>query len=250
MILDDLQTIVSARSIEEVWSVLPPRMAGYGFRRILYGFTRFRTANSFGDPHDLLVLSNHCSEYIDSFMKGGLYFDAPMVQWAAENVGACSWSWLAAQDRAGKLSTPQKRVMELNRKFGITAGYSISFIETTSRSKGAVGLVADEGISQDEVDAIWADKGQEIEVLCNVAHLKLVSLPYNPGGRALTPRQREALEWVGNGKTSTEIATIMGLTPATVEKHLRLAREALDVETTAQAVLKASVQNQIFLLES
>ena len=31
-----------------------------------------------------------------------------------------------------------------------------------------------------------------------------------------------------------------------VEKHLRLAREALDVETTAQAVLKASLQRQIF----
>jgi LuxR family transcriptional regulator len=42
----------------------------------------------------------------------------------------------------------------------------------------------------------------------------------------------------------------MDLTPATVEKHLRLARESLDVETTAQAVLKASFQNQIFLLET
>ena len=42
----------------------------------------------------------------------------------------------------------------------------------------------------------------------------------------------------------------MGLTPATVEKHLRLARQALSVETTAQAVLKAAFQNQIFFLEN
>ena len=40
----------------------------------------------------------------------------------------------------------------------------------------------------------------------------------------------------------------MGLTSATVEKYLRLAREALDVDTTAQAVLKASFQNQIYVL--
>ena len=66
----------------------------------------------------------------------------------------------------------------------------------------------------------------------------------------LTNRQREVLEWVGDGKTTQDIATIMDLTPATVEKHLRLARESLDVETTAQAVLKASFQNQIFLLET
>ena len=44
------------------------------------------------------------------------------------------------------------------------------------------------------------------------------------------------------------IGTLMGLTPATVEKHLRLARQALSVETTAQAVLKAAYQNQIFVL--
>ena len=42
----------------------------------------------------------------------------------------------------------------------------------------------------------------------------------------------------------------MGLTSATVEKHLRLAREALAVETTAQAVLKAALHNQMFVLEA
>jgi LuxR family transcriptional regulator len=36
---------------------------------------------------------------------------------------------------------------------------------------------------------------------------------------------------------------------ATVEKHLRGARDALGVETTAQAVRKASVLNQIFRMD-
>ena len=57
------------------------------------------------------------------------------------------------------------------------------------------------------------------------------------------------MEWVGDGKTMADIAEIMGLTQATIEKHLRLAREALNVETTAQAVLKASFQNQIFVVD-
>ena len=39
----------------------------------------------------------------------------------------------------------------------------------------------------------------------------------------------------------------MDLNQATVEKHLRLARENLNADTTAQAVLKASVQNQFFI---
>ena len=111
-------------------------------------------------------------------------------------------------------------------------------------------LTAREAINQDQVDAIWAIHGRTIHALCNVAHLKLMSLPYGNAKRSLTKRQREVLEWVGDGKTTQDIATIMGLTPATVEKHLRLAREVLEVDTTAQAVLKASMQNQIFLLES
>ena len=41
---------------------------------------------------------------------------------------------------------------------------------------------------------------------------------------------------------------LMGLTPATVEKPLRLAREALAVETTAHAVMKAAFANQFFVL--
>ena len=49
------------------------------------------------------------------------------------------------------------------------------------------------------------------------------------------------------GRVLLAAALLLGLTPGTIEKHLRLAREALDVETTAQAVLKASLQRQIFL---
>jgi LuxR family transcriptional regulator len=83
----------------------------------------------------------------------------------------------------------------------------------------------------------------------NIAHMKLITLPHEPKDRRLTKRQREVLEWVGDGKTVQDISQIMSLTPATIEKHLRLARETLNVETTAQAVLKASFNNQIFVIE-
>ena len=78
----------------------------------------------------------------------------------------------------------------------------------------------------------------------------ILTLPYTAPNRALTSRQREVLEWVGDGKTAQDIGLIMGLTAATVEKHLRLAREALAVDTTAQAVLKAAFANQMFVLDA
>ena len=84
-------------------------------------------------------------------------------------------------------------------------------------------------MAQREVDAMGAQHGAGIMLLKNVAHLKILTLPCVPPNQSLTIRQREALEWVGDGKTMQDIAAIMGLTQATFEKHLRLAREALNV---------------------
>ena len=66
----------------------------------------------------------------------------------------------------------------------------------------------------------------------------------------LTPRQSEVLELVADGKSVQDIAPILKRKPATVDKHLRGARETLGVDTTAQAVRKAAVLNQIFIVES
>ena len=247
MLLNYLEKLHELQSIDEVWSYHVDKMAEYGFDRLLYGFTRFRTRNSFGDREDLLLLTNHSLQYLQKFIDTGMYFNAPMVKWSAENVGACSWSWM--QDHAESLTKSERQVVDYNITMGITAGYSISFKEISSRSKGAIGLVAKSGLSQKKVDALWSEKGREIVQMNNAAHLKITTFPFPTLRRPLTERQREALEWVADGKTTKDIALIMGLTLPTIEKHLRLAREALDVETTAQAVLKASYQNQIFLIE-
>ena len=131
----------------------------------------------------------------------------------------------------------------------VRTGYTISFKSISPRSKGAIALTGAPHLEQEDVDAIWDEHGPEIVLMNNVAHLKILSLPYIGPTRGLTKRQLEALHWVGDGKTTADIAILMGLTPATVEKHLRLAREVLSVETTAQAVLKAALQNQMFVVE-
>jgi LuxR family transcriptional regulator len=247
--ISHLESLLASRSIEAIWALHTAKMAEYGFDRLLYGYTRAKTANSFGDPQDMVLLTNHDAAYTDRFLKDGLYQSAPMVRWAAENTGACSWGWINEQARAGLFTPDELKVVEFNRTMGVTAGYSISFMDSSVRAKGAIALTAAVGISQSEIDDVWAIHGQEITIMNTVAHLKLINLPYASARRPLTRRQREALEWVGDGKTTQDIAQIMDLTPATVEKHLRLARAALDVETTAQAVLKASFHNQIYVVE-
>ncbi len=136
--------------------------------------------------------------------------------------------------------------MRQNIAMGVTAGVSVSFPETSARAKGALGLIADQGLSTADVERIWESRRPEMLAVAHMMHLKIIQMPFLSRSRALSPRQREALEWVADGKTTQDVALLMGVSPAMVEKHLRLAREALAVETTAQAVAKGALLNMIF----
>ncbi|MBT8154434.1 LuxR family transcriptional regulator [Epibacterium ulvae] len=248
-LVEFLAFVAGCRNLEHLWKAYQEKMAEYGFDRVLYGYTRHKVANSLGDPDDFLILSNHGQAYMEGFIRSGLYFHAPMVRWALENEGACSWSHIQALSDTGALDERALQVIEFNRKMAMTAGYTISFFSFSPRFKGAVSLAAAD-MTQDQVDALWLAHGSDIELINNIVHLKILTLPYVQPNRSLTNRQREALQWVGDGKTTQDIATIMDLTTATIEKHLRLAREALAVDTSAQAVLKAAMSNQIYQMES
>lgn len=245
-----LMFISNCLSLEELWQEHTSKMAEFGFDRLIYGFTRYRTPNSLGDPEDFVILTNHSKEYTDVFLGEGRYFYAPMVRWALDHEGAGSWRMLAEMVNTGTMTADELKMFEFNQRMNVTAGYTVSFKSLSERTKGAIALTARAGLSQNEVDAVWAEHGRDIHLMNNIAHLKILTLPYTAPNRALTKRQREALEWVGDGKTTQDIAVLMGLTTATVEKHLRLARESLAVETTAQAVLKAALQNQMFILDN
>lgn len=242
-----LENLIAAQSVDDLWATHLSAMSAYGFDRLVYGFTRFRGEHNFGRLEDMLILTNHSNDYIEGFIGKRMFERGPMTRWAAQNAGACLWSWIADQERDGKLTQAEIEVVDFNLKHGIRAGLSMSFPDASVRSSGAIGLCAEDRLRQHDVDEIWAEKGREIFVLNSLFHLRVTVMPFATSRRPLTARQREVLEWVGDGKTTASIAAIMGLTPATVEKHLRLAREALDVDTTAQAVLKASMQKQIFL---
>jgi PAS domain S-box-containing protein len=66
---------------------------------------------------------------------------------------------------------------------------------------------------------------------------------------ALSPRQREVLEMVAEGKTSTDIAERLVVSPETVRTHLRNARLKLGASTKAQAVALAMVRGEITLAD-
>jgi DNA-binding NarL/FixJ family response regulator len=55
----------------------------------------------------------------------------------------------------------------------------------------------------------------------------------------LTPRAAETLLWLAQGKTNSDIATILGITESTIKKHVQEIFERLGVETRGAATVRA-----------
>jgi len=250
MIMQSLLEISKARAIEDVWSIYTNVMENFGFDRIIYGRTLYRSGTNLGDPLDFLVLSNHDPSYIEAFVNQERYLDSPMFHWSFDNEGCASWSLVREMADQGVLTEKELEVVAMNREYDVNAGYTVSFPVVSHRAKSSASLTAKSGLSQDDVDRLWEQHSKELELLNYLVDLKISTLPNFSPNTTLTKRQREVLEWIGDGKTTQDTAIILGLTPATVEKHLRLARESLNVNTTAQAVLKAAFLNQMFLIEN
>ncbi|MEM9318157.1 MAG: LuxR family transcriptional regulator [Pseudomonadota bacterium] len=244
-----LKPYLATRSVDELWRHHTAVMAEYGFDRLFYAYSAFRRKGTFGDPDDALVLTNHDPQYVEAFVNKGLFRAGPMMNWANENVGAMSWGVVHDVLSSCSMNEAQRTVLALNRRYGLNAGYTISFPMAKKHSSAGIGLTARADMTQRDVDTLWVKHGEAIEVLNHVAHLCITQLPATGQSRVLTRRQTEVLEFVADGKTIQDIALILERNAATVEKHLRGARDTLGVETTAQAVRKASVLNQIFLLE-
>ena len=62
------------------------------------------------------------------------------------------------------------------------------------------------------------------------------------GGRAsvsLSEREREVLEWMGRGKSSVDIGTILDISPETVRTYTRRIFDKLDTNDRVTATVRA-----------
>jgi LuxR family quorum sensing-dependent transcriptional regulator len=87
-----------------------------------------------------------------------------------------------------------------------------------------------------------------IETLCVHLYRKVSNFGNNPDseeGSPLTPRERELLQWSAQGKTTEDIACILGITTHTVESHQRNIRDKLDAINVVHAVVKALRRDEI-----
>jgi DNA-binding NarL/FixJ family response regulator len=89
----------------------------------------------------------------------------------------------------------------------------------------------------------YVTKPIDFEVLATIITARLAGVARTglwPKTIALNDREAEVLTWVARGKTSAEIARILGLTKRTVDFHIDNARTKLGAATRTEAAIKAA----------
>jgi LuxR family transcriptional regulator len=244
-----LSATLHATDQETVWALTSTFFRDLGFAHAMYGYSPDSWGPKLGAPEDYLVLSTFSAEVSAEMVTEGHFLQSLTFHWALQNVGVASWSKSMADCGVGPDFVVNPVSLEFFARHGFVSGCSIGFPNERTRGNAVMALIAPPTAEQSEVDD-WLESHHEIIfVAATVAHSRLSTLPYCAPRRSLTARQREVLEWVAEGKTSADIATIMGISPPTVDKHLRLARETLGVDTTAHALIKAAFLNQVFVTE-
>ena len=106
---------------------------------------------------------------------------------------------------------------------------------------GARAYVAKQSASTELVQAIHRALSGQYYVTPLVGSKIRDMVSFNPGrnpaeflGKSLTPRQREVLQLVAEGKTTKEISSALNISPKTVEFHRNSLMDELGVRTTAE----------------
>ena len=89
----------------------------------------------------------------------------------------------------------------------------------------------------------YVTKPIDFDMLTTIINARLAGVARSelwPKVVQLNDREVEALTWVARGKTSAEIAQILGRTKRTIDFHIDNARAKLGAATRTQAVIKAA----------
>jgi LuxR family quorum sensing-dependent transcriptional regulator len=136
---------------------------------------------------------------------------------------------------ARSLSAAEREVFDVAREWGWCNG----FVVPVHGPGGYLGIIS-MGSPERDLD-LRPERLIYLRMIAMLAHERSFALA-NIGAcapsEALTPRERECMRWVADGKTDAEIGRILSISEATVKFHINGARRKLGARNRAQAAAR------------
>lgn len=130
----------------------------------------------------------------------------------------------------------QEELLERAARFGIRYGFTVPICDARTRTAALTFAVDERSIP---FRRCVERKGQVFQLLAMLFHAKASRVAGGGcvvAGVTLSPRQLQCLQWAARGKSASDIAGILGISPRTVTFHIENAKARLGVRTIAQAV--------------
>jgi DNA-binding CsgD family transcriptional regulator len=230
--LEMFEQLLSCRTIDELYASTARIIRQMGFDHFLYGV---RVHTSLTRPYQF-ILSGYPKEWYNHYFEAGYQDIDPIVDHCLKSKHIIPIIW----DDSVFKSEAAARLWGEVREFGLASGVSFGvhgqngeaalLSLATSRKPGPArsDIVAATGIAQ--LLTCYLHEA----IACLVLSKQVISVE-----RDLTAREKECLLWAGDGKTSWEIAKILGVSERTIIFHVQNASHKLGVSNRQHAIARA-----------
>jgi LuxR family transcriptional regulator, quorum-sensing system regulator BjaR1 len=231
-IVDDLER---AGSTEQVMHELASALSGFGYTAFLIT----GVPEPPGRVEAYFLLNGWPQGFSAEYHRQNYYQDDPIASWCRRSMEPYEW----AEARYDPEARPRAaEVMRLANDFNMKKGFCVPIM----RGNGFTACVTMAGDKPD----FEPQAKKAMHLISLYAHMKAASFLKTDDGapierKLLTRREREALKWIGAGKSSWEAARIMGISERTVNKFIIDASRKLDAATRTHAVVKAIASKEI-----
>ena len=186
----------------------------------------------------VVMFSNYPAAWQTRYRERGYVGVDPTVHHGMRSLLPIVWS--------DEVFASAPELWEEARSFGLRVGWAQSSRDSNAAA-GLLTLARGEGpLTDSELRA----KRLMMAWLTQVAHLgmsRCLTTKLLPEGEIrLTERERTVLRWTGDGKTASEISTIMRISESTVNFHVRNAVAKLGTANKLAATVKAAMLGMLY----
>lgn len=229
------EQILAAGSLDNAVGVLAMAVEAIGISRFIAGFV-------YGTPQGIdgrwRTYQHRSHNFPLGWDEGWHDYNAHCPYYHSCFEGRIAFDWDSVRSRAN-LSAMERKAWHYLADFGLVEGFTVPV-----HAPGRFGFVTVVG---EQSDRGWARRmeihAERLLFLTHVfhqaVHERFPSLTGVSSELALSSRERECLRWAAAGKTTDEVALILGLSRETVRIYFKRAMRKLGASTRTQAVARA-----------
>ncbi|MEM8797450.1 MAG: LuxR C-terminal-related transcriptional regulator [Pseudomonadota bacterium] len=245
--LDSLtDQIHSAQTSDDIWNVLTSYLSSYGLDRITYLFARLDAP--YDDP---VAMTNLPAWWSDVFLDADNIAADPLFRFCG--TFKARLTGIDYLDNYPPLNRSERDRIEAAADAGCRTGMASPVRLIGNRRCG--GWNFGSSLARCEFEKLYPRVKDQLQLVGFHAHERLQTLrvqqPCELDGfqhqSLLSRREQECLSFLAAGSRTSRIATLLGVSAATVEFHLKNVKRKLGASTREEALAKAITQGQIVI---